>query len=742
MDEKNFITVSREGFDGKAREDWLACLDEGRLSRLREEVETATDRVLARGRHQVVVLDFEHGGRTQAVAVKYFGRQPGWKDRYDRRRGSKAARSFQAAIFLQSQGIATPSPLAYFERWEGNRLVESFYLSAYLGELQSFKSKLLQLYESNGPCADLVNLLKEVGATMRRMHDAGFCHRDLGNQNIELLLDQASGQHEVYFLDLNRSRIREKLSLRERAQDFSRLQLTSAFLEILIRIYWESKTPAGFAQKVAKQRRHFRWWQNSRRLRHPIKSLRKARKNRNRPASRQKDIWIWDDRSAQASIIHKRADRRKNRSWMNHGKIAFSSIRAIWAIRQSYQAHMERAFRGNIAMSDRVGMSLEPNGLDFERQMELLGQLGKIPVLLRFGHHEGKTQWDRTLGYVDQLHRRGHPIMLAILQDRRAVLEPESWTNFLEYLFKHIAGKVQTVEIGHVINRVKWGIHNLKEYRELMRSVVTLREQYPEIQIAGPACIDFEPHHTLAALDNLPHGLRLSALSHHLYVDRRGAPENRQGPFGTVEKAALVKAVATHSKRCGDSVIVSEVNWPLLYTGEWSPVAASYMPKDAKGSRVHVSEEQYGCFMIRYLALVLCSGFVERVYWWRLVAHGFGLVDELDSDGWRERIAFKMLRTFLHQLGQATFVEKLETPEGVYALRFERQDDQVVLLWCNGRKYNGPWPLCSKRALDAEGRDIELSEVGEEPIYLVAQKQVEHPNRGVHSAIPRLSKMP
>ena len=41
------------------------------------------------------------------------------------------------------------------------------------------------------------------------------------------------------------------------------------------------------------------------------------------------------------------------------------------------------------------------------------------------------------------------------------------------------------------------------------------------------------------------------------------------------------------------------------------------------------------------------------------------------ADG-RERIGFKMLRVFLEQLGSATFLEKLEMEDDVYALRFER----------------------------------------------------------------------
>ena len=702
------------------RPDWLAGLAEGRLTDLREEVEGARAGVLARGRHQVVVLDFEYGGGVRPVAVKFFGRQRGWKDRYDLKRGSKAARSFRAASFLEAHGVGTPPPLAYLERWEGGRLAECFYLSAYLGELKSFKTELLRLYQANGPCADLVAILERVGRAMRRMHDAGFCHRDLGNQNIELLPGAEGEGDRVFFLDLNRGRIRQELSMRDRVRDFSRLTLPSAFLDILVKIYWKSELPPGFREKVAKRRRRFLRWQRSRNWRHPIKSFRKARKNRGKRSGRLQDIWIWDDRSGQAAITMDRADRKKCHSWCNHFQIGFSNVKAVGGLNRGYRRHMAGAFQEKVAMAGRIGMSLESADLEFEPQLNFLGDLGRMPVLLRFGHHQGKAQWERTLAHLDRLHRDGHGIMVAVLQDRRAVLEPESWRNFLEYLFENIEGKVETVEVGHVVNRVKWGVHSLKEYRELMRPVIALRAKYPGIAVAGPACIDFELHYTVAALDHLPDDLHFDALSHHLYVDRRGAPENKQGRFGIIEKAALLKAVAVHSGRCEGRVIVSEVNWPLVYTGEWSPVAASYQPPGARGSRVHVTEREYGYFMIRYLALVLCSGLVERVYWWRLVAHGFGLVDERAEGGWRKRAGFAMLRTFLRELGNATFVEKLAMPEEVYALRFEREGGEVMLLWCNGRTFRGPWPFTFEKVLDSRGSNTALTEVGEEPVYLIS----------------------
>lgn len=719
MDETKFTEIDREGFVGMGRPDWLDGLPDGRLAGLRDEVENAGSGVLARGRHQVVVRDFACADGTRSVAVKFFGRQQGWKDRYDLQRGSKAARSFRAASHLKNHGVATPSPLAYLERWENGRLVEAYYLSVYLEGLKSLKAELLEIYEANGPCSVLVDRLQQIGDAMRRMHDAGFYHRDLGNQNIELAFDARGEVTDVYFLDLNRCRIRQELTIKERALDFSRLRIPSAFLEILIKIYWRSDIPPDFRKLVRKYRRRFARWQKSRLWRHPLKSFQKARKNRGAPGARLEDIWIWDNRSAQASITLDKFERRECRSWVNHGKIAFSTLKAVPGIARNYRQQMSNAFQNRVVMADRIGMAMEPADLPLEPQLNRLEKLGQIPVLLRFGHHEGKTQWDKSLTCLDRLQREGHAITVAVLQDRRAVLQPDSWLQFLEYLLERIDGKVETIEIGHVINRVKWGLHNLKEYREMMRPVVALQAKYPAIQLVGPACIDFELHYTVAALAHLPKGLRFDALSHHLYVDRRGAPENKQEFFGVVEKAALLKAIAIHSKRCHERVIISEVNWPIVETGEWSPIAASYLPPGAKGARAHVSEEQYGHFMIRYLALVLCSGFVERIYWWRLVAHGFGLVDERAEGGWRNRVGFQMLRTFLRELGSATFVEKLNTPENVYALRFERQDDQVVLLWCNGRTFRGPWPLDFDRTLNSQGDAVELSEVGDEPVYLI-----------------------
>ena len=78
-----FSEFNREEFVGVSRANFLSKLPVGRLSGLHNEVEGARDRALALGRHQVVVIDFEYEGTMRPVAVKYFGKQSAWKNRYD-----------------------------------------------------------------------------------------------------------------------------------------------------------------------------------------------------------------------------------------------------------------------------------------------------------------------------------------------------------------------------------------------------------------------------------------------------------------------------------------------------------------------------------------------------------------------------------------------------------------------------------------------------------------------------------
>ena len=330
-------------------------------------------------------------------------------------------------------------------------------------------------------------------------------------------------------------------------------------------------------------------------------------------------------------------------------------------------------------------MALDPNPDTWPLQLDHLALLQgprRLPILLRLCHHLGPDSWRWTLDQAAALSRNGHSVALALVQDRRAVLDPRGWDLMLALAFERAAPFADFFEIGHAVNRSKWGVWDFRDYLRLLEPVRSALALRPNLKIVAPACIDFEPHALAGLLRILPADLPFHALSDHLYVDRRGAPENAQGPFDLVGKCALLRAFARSRPFADDRLLVTETNWPLAGTGPWSPVTSPYETLGPRRNDPSVSEDAYAAFMSRYLLLAIASGHVSRVYWWRLAARGFGLVDDSDPAAWRPRPAFHALRLLLHSLDGASFARKLDAPPGEFALEFSRPaSPPVVARW-------------------------------------------------------------
>src|SRR5690625_7763216 len=128
--------------------------------------------------------------------------------------------------------------------------------------------------------------------------------------------------------------------------------------------------------------------------------------------------------------------------------------------------------------------------------------------------------------------------MVALVQDRQALLEHDSWRALLVRSIPQIADKVDYIEIGHAINRVKWGLWRARDYVALLEPALALQARFPNMRLTGPACIDFEYAYVVSTLQVLPEQAKFAALSHHLYVDRRGHPVNPQGRFSKIGRAS------------------------------------------------------------------------------------------------------------------------------------------------------------------------------------------------------------
>ena len=617
--------------------------------------------------------------------------------------GGKVGRSFHAAAYLTARGIPTPEPLGMLPVGDPAAPGGALATRAVPG-LRSFHRELADLYAAHGPCSVLMERLQTIAEFCADMHDAGFLHRDLGDQNLFFAGDPAKGR--VMTLDLNRGRcLGRPLTLRERARDLSRIDLPSDLLRVFLEMYWRGDVPPrAFLKAERRYRRAFQFHCATRRFRHPIRERRKPPNPEGEfPAPR--DYWIWDERSVQAISAFRSRDRHRHqqsgRVWKSLSTIV--SFVLFRGLRGRFRRLRDSAFLTPVEdVGARLSIALSATPDTLEREIALLRELAENPitrnpetpkphqpetgnrqpetgnrepirVLLRLYAHEPPESQSFTLAAAKRLHEEGFGVALALVQSRESVTDPASWDALGRRALDAVRGFVRWVEVGHAVNRVKWGLWGYRDLHTLLAPVAGWRRDYPEVRFVGPAVIDFEPDFTMAALRE--GGATFDALSQHLYVDRRGAPEREQNGFDSVDKLALLRAAGEVSNRVRDGgLVVSEFNWPLLGQGVWSPVGSPYESPGVRHGDPSVTEEQAAAYTLRFTLLGICSGQASEMVFWRLVARGFGLVDDTDPTAWRRRPAFQAVRMWFRHLSGARFKRREDAPDGRIRLLFTMAD--------------------------------------------------------------------
>lgn len=633
---------------------------------LRSALEAPNARVLQDGRNRTLLVPgaAPDGGD---LVIKRFGKPSRLRRFLDRIVSSngKVGRSYDAARYLTERGIPTPEPVGALPMDDPAAPGGALATRA-VANLRSFHRDLVNLYAAHGPCEVLMDRLRAVAEFCADMHDAGFLHRDLGDQNLFFAGDPAEGR--VMTLDLNRGRCLDRpLTLRERARDLSRIDLPSDLLRVFFEMYWRGDVPPkAFLRAERRYRRSFQFHCATRKLRHPLRERRKAPNPEGElPAPR--DFWIWDERSVQAISAFKSRDRHRHqqpgRVWKT--LVAAVSGLCLHGLRGRSRRFREAAFAHPVeAVGERLSIALAARPDTLGREISLLRELGAKNVLLRLYAHESPEMRRFTLEAARRLHEEGFGVAMALVQCRESVTDPAAWDALGRELLAAVAPFVRWVEVGHAVNRVKWGLWGYTDLRTLFAPLAGWRRDYPKVRFTGPSVIDFEPDFTQAALREAH--ATFDALSQHLYVDRRGAPENTQNGYDAVGKMALLRAIGEASGVAGDGLIVSEFNWPLLGEGVYSPVGSPYV---SPGTRFHdpsVTEEEAAAYTVRFALLGIASGLAEEMVFWRLEAKGFGLVDD---DG-RKRPAFEALREWHKWLSGARFVERNVEPDGRIVLRF------------------------------------------------------------------------
>ncbi len=336
----------------------------------------------------------------------------------------------------------------------------------------------------------------------------------------------------------------------------------------------------------------------------------------------------WDSHSDQPYRICDPKLRRRLRAACLGPHLYTAALTAATAplVALRYASLHQVRFAGPQAASFHgLGCSPLP-GLD-QAQSELLDELDIDRVLVRQGAWQLKA-WPRTRQFIAALAPR--QVLLVLAQDRRSICQPGYWQQFCRQVIDELPDNVEAVQIGQAVNRLKWGCTHVGEALALDAVIPAIRQQRPALRILGSSIIDFEPLASLRSLLawNQP---RLDGVAALLYVDRRGDPANTQaGCFDLTRKIRAIAALTAISPRSAKRLWLTEFNWPLTGHGPWAPTSA----------RECVSEDQAAAWLQRYSAMAQASGLVERIYWWQLLAQGYGLVDPRDL---RRRPAFHAL---------------------------------------------------------------------------------------------------
>lgn len=515
----------------------------------------------------------------------------------------------------------------------------------------SFRAALLHHYHEAPLCRRLLELLQVVADAIRAMHEEGGRAPGLCNEDILVVRDDEGRWTRAWIRGEAVRMTGNPATPADRGRDNAGIRLPSDLRRVFLEMQTAPEPPDAGMLRAERRSRKRRASLQCRR--------RSADASDVRPYPSDRDIWIWDDRSMQAIPALKSRDKRKHYRLRDAGDMAAALWRRGRALREETRRLREEvAWSKPVDMRGRIGLSCNLEPERFEKERRWLEPLGPLPLLVRLYHHETEARSRYAIEAVRKLQAEGHRMTVALVQDRNAIRFPRRWEAFVERAGGALSGFVEGFEVGHAINRVKWGVWNYAEYESLMRPFQDWSDRYPQIPLWGPAGIDFEFPRILPLLDRLPEGMRWSAYTHHLYVDRRGAPENGQSGYDTVGKLAMARAVARLHPACEDRVVVSEVNWPLAGTGVWSPVGSPYQSPGPRHNDPSVDEDTYADYMRRYFLLALCSGMADRVYWWNLAAHGFGLIDDRAEGGWRPRPAYHVFKELVEKMREATFVER------------------------------------------------------------------------------------
>lgn len=695
----------------------------------------SVERTLHWGRNYIYLARLATPEGPLPVAVKQFSNE-GWRKRLRRRwKGTKAEQSWRVARALREAGISTPEPVLYAdsERPEGPAYFVTRHLRGAFEARYLFRAIHGGRAEELYPHVDVERFLRLLAREIRRLHDTRFFHRDLSSGNVLVDWPQPGDRAvpRLYLVDLNRTRVGRRLTISQRTRDLSRLMIfRPEHQRLFVASYWgvELRELGLFEWSLFRLYHQAflaknRWKKKVRGTLRWIKSWLVPRGTHGHipeapKDARPRDKVVWDYLSDQPHLHAGRFEKVAARlvDAGAHLTQATALVTSLPRIRRRYRELKESLYREPVPFFG-AGVAVRPPA-DPARDATLLhalDELGARHVLLRL--HPWEADHDREEALARSLFERNLEITFALPQNRDLVKDltvgGSRWADAVEELARRFTPYGRHFQVGQAINRSKWGVWNHREYGALAATAAEILYRHREdVEILGPAVIDFEVHVTAAVVNARDLGVRFDALASLLYVDRRGAPENRQLGFNSVDKAVILQAIADTARHCAGRSWITEVNWPLQ-EGPHSPA----------GKSVSVDEETQADYLVRFFLMTLGTGLVERVFWWRMAAKGYGLIDPTGDEGWRRRPSYRAFQVLIRSLEGASFRGPLPARPPAWLYRFTRNDGgEVVVGWSSRGRVEVELPSRPQQAWSRDGDALCASqgttmEVVESPRY-------------------------
>lgn len=434
--------------------------------------------LLQAGRHRTIRLTLESANGPIIAVAKFFGKQNLCKDFYDRLKGSKAKRTYKTAAYLANAGVGTTYPIACLERWIGPVLRESCFISLYMEDVACFKDMLVDLWQQNAPYSEFDNLMRIAAYGIKKLHDSGCTHGDLGNQNVFFTKRAKDLPYEdAVFMDLNRARFGKPLTMAQRAKDLARVALPEGFFDRFFELYWGGKPPKSLLKMWKAYRRAFRFHSETRKFRHPIRELSYRLDPRKAPAQaayppRHKQ-WIWDDgQKCPANVLLPKSEIR----------LLDSQYRII--TRRESRLITRRLIASNICAkqveeenAETVSRRLIIDATDAEADLVKLNFAGINKALIRFSMADSRELTETKLNTALTLIQNNISIAVAITQMPPWV--KAGFSDFVNKIVSRLDGNTDWISVGQGINTIKWGIRSFEDLNDIIKAEQSLFLNHP-----------------------------------------------------------------------------------------------------------------------------------------------------------------------------------------------------------------------------------------------------------------------